>query len=99
MGWIEDSQSNRNRIEGIGGISPSSPNEIRSESFLTWLKNMFCPNFKYSSIIFIITCLDLIVYIITLLFGVKITQFELLAPKFETLELFGMKYPSKIYRG
>jgi membrane associated rhomboid family serine protease len=102
MGGIEDSQSNGNRIEGIGGISPSSqktPNEIRNESFLTWLKNMFCPNFKYSSIIFIITCLDLIVYIITLLFGVKITQFELLAPKFETLDLFGMKYPSKIYRG
>ena len=87
---------------GIGGISVpsySKPNEIRNESFLTWLKNIFCPNFKYSSIIFILTCIDLIIYIITILFGIKYTQNELLAPKFETLDLFGMKYPTKIYRG
>ena len=101
MGIIED-QSESNRVEGISGTPPAShktPNEIRNESFFTWIKNIFCPNFKYSSIIFIITCLDLIVYITTLLFGIKLTQFELLAPKFETLDLFGMKYPSKIYRG
>lgn len=102
MGGIEDNQPNSNRSEGIEGISSmpqKTPNEIRNESFLTWLKYMLCPNFKYSSFIFIISCLDLIVYIITLLFGIKITEFELLAPKFETLDLFGMKYPSKIYRG
>lgn len=101
MGIIED-QSESNRVEGISGTPPLShktPNEIRNESFFTWIKNIFCPNFKYSSIIFIITCLDLIVYITTLLFGIKLTQFELLAPKFETLDLFGMNNPPKIYKG
>ena len=102
MGSIENNNPNNRRQIGIGGISSSSystPNEIRQESFLTWLKNIFCPNFKYSSTIFILTCIDLIVYIVTLFFGIKRTPYELLAPTFETLDLFGMKYPSKIYRG
>lgn len=102
MGSIENNSSNNDMDVGIGRISTpsySAPNEIRQESFLTWLKNIFCPNFKYSSIIFILTCLDLIIYTLTILFGIKPTPYELLAPKFETLDLFGMKYPSKIYRG
>ena len=59
MGGIEDNQPNSNRSEGIEGISSmpqKTPNEIRNESFLTWLKYMLCPNFKYSSFIWIITC-------------------------------------------
>ena len=103
MGSVENHHSPVNSGEiGIGNISSPSyitPNEIRNQSFLSWLKNIFCPNFKYTSVIFVLTCLDLIIYIITLLFGVKYTPNELLAPKFETLDLFGMKYPSKIYRG
>ena len=103
MGSVENHHSPVNSGEiGIGNISSPSyitPNEIRNQSFLSWLKNIFCPNFKYTSVIFVLTCLDLIIYIITLLFGVKYTPNELLAPKFETLDLFGMKYPSKIHRG
>ena len=102
MGEIISSESDNNRKIGLGGILSSSaktPNEIRKESFLSWIKNMFCPNFKYSSIIFILVCLNLIIYVITILFGIKLTPNELLAPKFETLDLFGMKNPPKIYKG
>lgn len=101
MGSIENHQTNNSGDLGLGRISSSyvTPNEIRNESFYSWIKNIFCPNFKYSSIIFILSCLDIIIYLITLIFGIKYVPNELLAPKFETLDLFGMKYPSKIYRG
>ena len=105
MGAMENQRAERGDSSGDLGISRISssayitPNEIRNESFFKWLKNAFCPNFKISSIIFIIICLDFIIYVISLAFGIKRTPNELLAPTFETLDLFGMKYPSKIYRG
>ena len=98
MGSMENNESH-NGI-GIGRITQAkSPNEIRKESFLSWLKDIFCPNFKYSSIVFILTCVDLFTYILTLFFGIKRTPQELLAPTYQTLDLFGMKIPSKIYYG
>ena len=98
MGSMENNESH-NGI-GIGRITQAkSPNEIRKESFLSWLKDIFCPNFKYTSIIFILTCVDLFTYILTLFFGIKRTPQELLAPTYQTLDLFGMKIPSKIYYG
>ena len=101
MGSMENSNDlNMNNNIGIGRLSlVKSPNEIRKESFLTWLKDIFCPNFKYTNIIFILSCIDLITYIITLFFGIKRVNNELLAPTYQTLDLFGMKIPSKIYKG
>ena len=102
MGSIENSNNSEsmNNNIGIGRISSAkSPNEIRKESFLSWLKDIFCPNFKYTSIIFILSCIDLITYITTLFFGIKRVNNELLAPTYEALDLFGMKIPSKIYQG
>lgn len=100
MGAAENHRPENSGNLGIGAINSSStPNEIRNESFFKWVKNVFCPNIKYSSIIFILSCLDLIIYLITLFFGIKRTPNELLAPTFETLDTFGMKYPVKIYKG
>ena len=102
MGSVENSTDSENITNniGIGRIaSAKSPNEIRKESFLSWLKDIFCPNFKYTSIIFILSCIDLITYIITLFFGIKRTNTELLAPTYQTLDNFGMKIPIKIYKG
>ena len=101
MGSMEgNNNSEYNNNLGIGRIQLSkSPNEIRKESFLAWLKDIFCPNFKYTSIIFILSCIDLIAYITTLFFGIKRTNNELLAPTYQTLDLFGMKIPLKIYQG
>ena len=103
MGSIEnsnDSQGINNSDIGIGRIvSVKSPNEIRKESFTSWLKDIFCPNFKYTSIIFILSSIDLIIYIITLFFGIKRSKTELLAPTYQTLDFFGMKNNLKIYQG
>lgn len=101
MGSMENSNDSQiNNGIGLGRTAASkSPNEIRKESFITWLKDIFCPNFKYTSIVFILSCLDIIIYIITLFFGIKRTNTELLAPTYYALDLFGMKVPSKIYRG
>ena len=77
----------------------NSTNEIRKETFGHFLKSIFCPSFKFLSVTFIISCIDLIIYIITLCFGIKNTPTELLAPKYETLDTFGMKIPFKIYKG
>ena len=101
MGSVEnnDIQNTSNGI-GIGRISQvKTPNEIRKESLLSWFKDIFCPNFKYTSIIFVLTSLDLLIYITTLFFGIKRVNNELLAPTYQTLDLFGMKIPSKIYYG
>lgn len=77
----------------------SAPAEIRQESFFQLISSICCPRFKFKSTIFILSCLDLLVYLVTLGFGIKISATELLAPEFQTLDLFGMKYPSKIYKG
>lgn len=102
MGSVENNESqnnlNKNGIN-INRITAKSPNQIRSESLLDWLKDIFCPNFKYSSIIFIFTCIDIIIYIITICFGIKRSSTELLAPTYQTLDFFGMKNNLKIYQG
>jgi len=101
MGSVENNDiQNTNNGIGIGRISQvKTPNEIRKESLLSWFKDIFCPNFKYTSIIFVLTSLDLIIYITTLFFGIKRVNNELLAPTYQTLDLFGMKIPNKIYYG
>ena len=101
MGSVENNDiQNTNNGINIGRISQvKSPTEIRKESLLSWFKEIFCPNFKYTSIIFLLTSLDLLIYLITLFFGIKRVNNELLAPTYQTLDLFGMKIPSKIYYG
>ena len=99
MGAIENNNNQGNREGLIRNIPEMNPNEIRKESFFTCLKQILYPKFKFTNSIFILSVSDLIIYIITISFGIKITPTELLAPKFETLDLFGMKYPIKIYRG
>ena len=101
MGSVEDNESQINSMNNINVYSkaPKGPNEIRKESLLTWFKDIFCPNFKFTSIIFILTCIDIIMYIITICFGIKRSPDELLAPTYQTLDLFGMKNNPKIYQG
>ena len=101
MGSVENNDiQNTNNGIGIGRISQvKTPSEIRKESLLSWFKDIFCPNFKYTSIIFLLTSLDVLMYITTLFFGIKRVNNELLAPTYQTLDLFGMKVPNKIYSG
>lgn len=92
-----DSNNNRIPLSISSGLS-MNPSEIRKETFLDTMKS-FMPNFNKNSFTFLITVIDIIVYIITLFFGIKRVPNELLAPTFQTLDTFGMKYPIKIYKG
>ncbi len=71
-----------------GGADGGDP---REEGFFTFLKNFICPKFSFSSIIFYLSIADIVIFIATLLYGIKMDPNELLAPKTETLDNFGMK--------
>lgn len=70
----------------------SSEGNPRQQGFLNFLKNFCCPNFTVKSFIFIITIIDIILYIVTLCFGVlpaNLKTSKILAPKLDTLIKFG----------
>lgn len=83
----DNNQNSQFNIMGSG----ESYGDPRKEGFWSFLKNFCCPNFKFLSFIFIISCVDLGVYLITLFMGIKLSPSELLAPKPETLDTLGMK--------
>ena len=92
-------EPNNNRIFNPNSGRSMDPSEIRKETYFDTLKYFVCPNFSKNSFTFQITILDIIIYFITILFGIKRSPTELLAPTFNTLDTFGMKYPIKIYNG
>ena len=72
--------------------SNDEDSDPRSETFWSFSKSFCCPNFSFKSATFIISCIDVIIYITTLLYGgIKHTPTELLAPTTDTLNSFGMK--------
>ncbi len=73
----------------MGGFNDSG--DPRQESFWNFTKNFCCPSFSFKSFIFIISLVDLIVYSITLFYGISLDPNQLLAPKLTTLDTFGMK--------
>ena len=105
----DNNNNNNNNNINNNGYSPVlfgqmdnnlDPGEIRKESFGHFLKSICCPTFTIKSFIFIISMIDIILYIITLCYkGIKKDATELLAPQFNSLDTFGMKYPYKIYNG
>ena len=64
------------------------------------LKLTFCPTFTILSFIFFITMIDIIMYILTLIFtfayGDSLSYYAFLGPSCEVLDDFGDKYPYKI---
>lgn len=82
--------ANRRNVPLLGGIMGSgSP---RRESFFSFIKNFCCPLSTWKSFIFTISIIDIVMYIITLSFGIG--QSSPKAPYFlpplpETLEKFG----------
>jgi membrane associated rhomboid family serine protease len=87
--------ANRSNVPLLGSGLGNSGNP-RKESFFTFLKNFCCPLSTIKSVIFCITVLDLIVYVITLFFGITAStpnNPSLLAPLPETLDNFGSLNP------
>lgn len=71
--------------------STSSNENPREENFCKFLKNFCCPMFLFKSVIFFVSIVDLIMYFVSIGFGIQRTEKELLAPKTETLDMLGMK--------
>jgi membrane associated rhomboid family serine protease len=86
------------RMPLLGGriIQGGNP---RSEKFPSFLKNFCCPYFTYKSFIFFITIVDLIMFIITISFGIQESNEYLLPPKGEVLSDCGMLVPKKLRQG
>jgi rhomboid protease GluP len=72
-----------------------TPEEARKETFWQMLKFIFCPYFTMRSFIFIITIIDVLMYIITVFYEYDTNEF--LQPKISTLIKFGAKDPSKMH--
>ncbi len=72
----------------MGGAPEGNP---RDENFCKFLKNFCCPMFLFKSVIFFVSIADLIMYIVSVAYGIKNTPTELLAPKVSTLDMLGMK--------
>lgn len=82
---------NRSRFPLLGSNINNYPNP-RKEPFCLFLKNFFCPLSTVKSVMFVITMIDILVYIITLCFGIGISTPEvplLLPPTRDTLDMFG----------
>ena len=103
FGNNNNNRNNDNNQNFRPAMLMSSENEpignIREETFPHFLKSMCCPHFTIQSVIFWVSLIDIIVYIITLCFGIQKSATELLAPTYNTLDKFGMKIPSKIHSG
>jgi hypothetical protein len=63
----------------------------REESFCKFLKNFCCPMFLFKSVIFFVSIVDIVMYIISIAYGIKKDAKELLAPEIATLDWLGMK--------
>jgi len=69
----------------------SDPGDPRKENFCKFLQNFCCPMFVFTSVIFFVSIVDVIMYCVSLGFGIQRSPTELLAPKFDTLNMLGMK--------
>ena len=74
-------------------------NQIIEETFFEYVHGICCPKFSFFSTTFILSCIQIILYIITIFFGIKNEPTELIAPTYETLTDFGMLMPDKILTG
>lgn len=93
-----NNDNNYKPVQMMGSVDNSSANP-REETFFSFIKGVCCPYFTYKSVIFAVSCVDLIMYVIILCFGIKMDATELLAPTYNTLDTFGMKVNYKSYHG
>lgn len=83
--------NNRSQRYPMMGGSNNPTGDPRNETFSQFLKDFCCPTFVFKSVIFSVSIIDVIIYIITLCYGIQPNPNELLAPLTTTLDNFGMK--------
>lgn len=76
------------------GFELGTPDSARKESFWQMIKYIFCPFFTVMSFIFAITCVQIVIYFITVFYDYDEDAF--LEPKDGTLDDFGAKNPEKM---
>ena len=87
-------------VQMIHGIDTTDANvNPRDENFIYLLKSTCCRFLEMKSVIFIVTIIDVVLYFITICYGIEKDPTQLLAPQYSTLDAFGMKINNKIYNG
>jgi len=86
-----NNQNDQQRMPILGMGSGAADGNPREENFCKFLKNFCCPMFLFYSVIFFVSIVDIIMYIISIAYGIKRTDKELLAPTITTLNWLGMK--------
>jgi membrane associated rhomboid family serine protease len=76
------------------GFELGSADEARKESFGKMLKLVFCPFFTIRSFIFIITCIDIVIYFASVIYDYNSNDF--LQPTIDSLNAFGAKNPERM---
>jgi hypothetical protein len=96
LGDFNDNRNNnagsRRYVSMFGPNFNQSAINPRQETFTGFVKNYCCPYFKVSSFIFIITLVDVAMYILTVCYDgiADVKKYGLLAPTFNALDTFGM---------
>jgi hypothetical protein len=86
---FENNSNNRqDRVPMLGANITEYP-DARKEPFIIFLKNFFCPLFNFKSFIFLITIVDLLMFIISIIPGIEISDRYLLPPKQGMLDKMG----------
>ena len=104
-------QNNNNRNYSVGVnamrsyLYKNNGANPRNENFFNFIKNTMCPLFSLCSFTFIVIVVNIVLFLVTLCFGIENTNSKFLCPKRKTLENFGslgyyliIKSPSQIYR-
>lgn len=95
---LSDFNDNRNNPRGQRNASLFGPGfqqfstNPRQETFASFIKNFCCPFFNLNSFIFIITVIDVIMYVVTVVYDgiADVKTYGLLAPTYKALDVFGM---------
>lgn len=76
------------------GSGLGTPDQARNENFWLMLQIAFCPSFKSKSFIFGITCLQTLIYFITVVYDYDSNRF--IKPTSHSLDIFGDKNSEKM---
>ena len=76
------------------GFELGTAEEARKESFGRMIQLIFCPYFRVYSFIFVITCIDILIYIVTVFYDFDADNF--LTPTNDSLDAFGDKNPERL---
>jgi hypothetical protein len=83
-----NNNNRRDRMPMLGGNLSQYP-DARKEPFSIFIKNFLCPSFTFKSFVFIISIINLVVYIISIAQGIEESKMYLLPPKEVTLDNMG----------